>query len=80
MTLEDRREEILNLSGKFTWNFDQTFFIETKIGTFLWYDPDYDGDNIIERYRESRAGIWGRDKGIHKIRDYCGEDIILVGE
>jgi len=41
------RESFLNLVGEFTWDFGNKFYIETKIGNFVWstFDPDYNGNN-----------------------------------
>ena len=77
-------EDILNTVGDFTWSFHNTFFVETDLGNFVWSDPDYDGDNsftyVDYEYKEwlKKEGIpYGRSKGKHVIRDYCGEDIVL---
>lgn len=80
------KEEILELVGDFTWLWDHQFFIETPNGNFVWSDPGYPhGDNTIRKsdktYNQYLAycGIsHGRSKGLHKIKDYCGTEIILV--
>ena len=83
------KEEISGLVGEFTWDFGQCFFIETEVGNFVWSDPDYNGDNsltlfdgdILDFFRgdihSEYSDFFGRDKGMHFIRDYCGEDFIL---
>jgi len=78
------KEELLDMVGKFTWSFGHLFHIETKAGCFEWSDPDYDGDNTIRpcgSYKNwvKKHGIpYGRAKGRHVIRGYCGENWILV--
>lgn len=79
------KNEFLELFGEFVWFWDHRFFVETAKGNFVWYDPEYNGDNTIRPYngdlpdfcKEVKVGF-GRSKGRHRIRDYCGEDIILV--
>lgn len=71
--------------GSFTWSFHDKFFIETSKGNFVWSDPEYQGDNTIKSFDGSleswcRAeGIpYGRDKGTHTIRGYCGEEVKII--
>jgi hypothetical protein len=72
----------------FTWMFGNTFFLEAgKKGNYLWLDPDYGGDNIIvktemtyKEYCEKIGPEFGRDKGSHIIRDYCGDEVKILGE
>ena len=74
----------LDTVGEFTWGFGNEFFIETPEGNFVWSDPDYSGDNTI-RFFNGTYQDWckhqnlpyGRDKGKHTIRGYCGENVIL---
>lgn len=69
--------------GIFTYCWGWDFHIETVYGNFHWKDPDYNGDNTItpcEPYPEFVKRIlgkngYGRDKGKHRIRDYCGEEV-----
>jgi len=75
------KEQLLELIGDFTWDFGSHFFIETDEGNFSWHDPDYGGDNTIERVdmclRDWLGDVpYGRAKGRHRIGGYCGEDII----
>jgi hypothetical protein len=74
--------EIGNLIGEFIWNFGSEFFIETDYGNFIWSDPDYGGDNTIRKYRGSFSkyikGGFGRDKGRHKIFDFCGDGFCVM--
>lgn len=72
------REEIGNTEGIFTWDFGNQFFIETIKGNFVWSDPEYGGSNLLYEtkltYKEwinFDSGGYGRDKGIHIIKDYC---------
>jgi len=74
-------KNIMNLVGEFTWFWSDIFFIETKIGNFIWSDPDYGGDNTIKPYDgscsefanspDSGYSEYGRDKGKHLIKNYC---------
>jgi len=79
------REVVLDLVGEFSWSFGETFFIETSAGNWVWSDPDYQGDNTLTRWNGTHeqwckaVGIpWSRDKGKHRIRDYCGDAVHLV--
>lgn len=77
----------LDTVADFTWCWNYKFFLETKAGNFIWSDPDYPGgDNTIRPYKGSYADFlrenhieFGRDKGKHIIRDYCGENVLIVG-
>jgi hypothetical protein len=71
--------------GRFTWSFGRYFHIETNKGNFIWSDPDYGGDNTIRhtdmnymQWRQYLQLPFGRDKGEHIIRDYCGIDVKMV--
>lgn len=78
----------LNSIGDFTWSFGQTFHIELMGSRecYEWSDPDYGGDNTIRpcgKYHEwlDKNNLeFGRDKGTHKIKDYCGKDVIILEE
>lgn len=77
----------LDTVAEFTWLFDQEFFLETAEGNFIWCDPDYGGDNTIRKvnmtlkqYCEHTGTPFGRDKGQHYIRTYCGQEVVFVGE
>ena len=79
------KEELLELVGAFSWNYGNTFFIETEKGNFIWKDPDYSGDNTISSFDGDYAAFckkvnvpYCRDKGQHFIKDYCGKEIKLV--
>lgn len=78
------REQILNSIGQFTWDFGQRFFVATEHGNFVWSDPDYNGDNSFTKFDGSfkdwidQTGVpFGRAKGRHLIRSYCGDQIVL---
>ena len=78
-------EEILELSGSFGWDFGEHFFIETSSGNYVWSDPEYGGDNTLRRYDgplkqwlRAKRQPYVRDKGVHRIRDYCGADVKVV--
>lgn len=80
-------EYILNEVGRFTWFWNYKFFVEMNCGNFIWNDPDYPGgDNTFTKtnmtfkeFVKSQNVSYGRDKGKHIIKDYCGENIILKG-
>ena len=75
----------LDTVAEFTWDYGNKFLLETDEGNFEWSDPDYNGDNTIVKfngtYRDwlASAGIpYGRMKGSHTIRDYCGDQVKIV--
>lgn len=71
----------LDTYGLFSWDFGNKFHIETAVGNFEWSDPEYPGgDNTIKPcgpYEEWRKKQYARDKGRHKIRDYCGDKVVI---
>lgn len=77
-----QKSQLLAVNGKFLWSFGKEFFIETKIGNFVWCSPDYgDGDNSVRQFQGSysdwldQKGLdFARDKGTHSILYYIGED------
>jgi hypothetical protein len=75
------REEFLSLRGDFTWDFGCHFFIETAHGNFIWSDPDYNGDNTIQKTdltcAEYFGSSFGRCKGAAFIGSRCGYDVVL---
>ncbi len=78
------KEQLLDEIGKFTWDFGQRFFVETRFGNFVWSDPDYNGDNTFKKYQgdykqwiKTTGSPFGRSKGSHLIRNYCGDQIIV---
>ena len=78
------KKELADTIGLFTWNFGNKFHIETAFGNFEWSCPDYlGGDNTIRSAKPYSEWIkdenvpFGRDKGQHRIGDYCGEDFEL---
>lgn len=78
------KEELVNVTGLFTWLWDCHFHIETDVGNFLWSDPDYNGDDTIRpcgTYAEILDEFqidFGREKGRHRIGDYTGETFTYV--
>jgi hypothetical protein len=79
-------QDILDLEGKFTWCWGMHFFVETAQGNFVWSDPDYGGVNTLTKfngtykdYCHQRMIPFGRHKGNHIIRDYCGSDVKVLG-
>lgn len=74
----------LDTIADFTWCLcGEWFHLETNDGCYEWSDPDYGGDNTIRpcgslaEWYEDRGIPFGRCKGRHLIRDYCGEDVII---
>lgn len=81
-----QREPVLTIndSAEFTWSFGNQFFLETKYGNYIWNDPEYGGDNIISKFEggifdwyRSRGIPFGRAKGHHIIKEYCGKAVII---
>jgi hypothetical protein len=79
-------QKVLSQWGEFSWSAGSEFFIETKIGNFIWYNPLLGGTNIIhpisltlKEYIKGEGGFV-RGKGKHCIREYCGENIIFKGD
>lgn len=81
------KQDILNLTGEFTWGFGSSFFIETENGNFEWEDPEYGGNNTLKKV-DYDYNQWikllnipfGREKGTHIIKDYCKNVIIISTE
>jgi hypothetical protein len=79
-------ECVLDRVGSFVWLWGHDFFIETATGNFIWSDPGYPGgDNTLRattftlsEWLKKLAIPYGRDKGRHIIRAYCGPDVRLV--
>ncbi len=76
---------ILDLTGNFVWSFGKEFHIATDKGNYEWSCPDYPGgDDTLKpcgSYGEwlDKIGIeFGRCKGRHVIKDYCGESVVLI--
>jgi hypothetical protein len=76
------KESLCDLVGDFSWDYGCTFFIETEKGNFVWSDPEYGGNNEIKAFDGSfKCALrkWHlpcmRDKGTHRIKDYCGDFI-----
>lgn len=79
------KEKLLNLKGSFTYAWGNTFHIETSEGCFEWKAPDYPGgDNTIrsapsyDKWIKLQGVGFGRDRGEHYIKDYCGTEFTFV--
>lgn len=76
----------LETRGSFTWNFGNEFFIETPDGNYTWSSPEYHGGtNEIKKFNgdykkwcEDSNFPFGRDKGSHIIKEYCGDKVIFA--
>ena len=74
----------LDTVAEFTWNYGNEFFLETSEGNYVWFDPDYQGNNTIVEF-QGNYKLWcevnnipfGRDKGKHRIGDYCGNEVVF---
>jgi hypothetical protein len=69
-------------SAEFTWDFGCRFLLETKHGNYVWYSPNYGGDNTIHPWygnplNFTEPGFCGRSKGRHVIGDYCGNNVYI---
>jgi len=69
----------------FVWSFHDKFFLETQEGNFVWSDRDYGGDNTIwpfkggiKQWCKTEGIPFGRCKGRHTIKHYCGPDVIIL--
>ncbi|GAI42205.1 unnamed protein product [marine sediment metagenome] len=75
----------LDTIGQFTWLWGHEFFVKTTEGNWIWSDPDYPhGDNTLRKtpltlgeHLKKHDIPYGRDKGRHTIRDYCGEKVVI---
>lgn len=72
------RDQIAALVASVTWLWGQSFFFETNEGNFLWYDPDYSGNNNLHPFEGNLRDAYkyieidfGRDKGVHVIENYA---------
>lgn len=77
------RQDILNDRAEFTWDFGQEFYVKTEnYGSYIWSDPDYRGDNTFKQtalsYEQHMEGMMGRDKGVHNVERYCGDQIEIT--
>ena len=74
----------LDSIAEFTWDFGQNFILKVDNRFYIWSDPDYNGDNTIRplkgTFAEYFRGFFGRDKGTHRISDYCGQDVVILSE
>lgn len=70
----------------FTWSYGKEFFLEVDgPWNYVWSDPDYGGDGTIRKFSGNykdwckQIGIpFGRSKGIHQIKGYCGEEVKII--
>ena len=84
----ERKQNLLEEIGKFTWFYNHKFFVETKLGDFIWSDPEYpEGDNTftpylggINQFLKEQGVSVAKYKGEHQIKIYCGTEIKLIEE
>ena len=73
----------INDIAHFTWFWEKEFHLDCgSKGCYIWSNPDYPGgDNTIVpcgTYQEELKNYnipYGRDKGEHRIGDYCGSGV-----
>ena len=78
----------LDADAKFCWCFGCDFLLETAEGNFIWSNPDYPGgDNTIKKFDgglneflADQGTEFARNKGKHVIREYCGENVIVIDD
>lgn len=73
----------LDTIGEFTWGFGRNFLIEVDGKYYQWSCPDYGGDHSITPYlgdtkNFAGCGFMGRDKGKHRVGDFCGPDVRII--
>lgn len=76
----------LESTCSFTWNFGNEFFLESANGNYTWSDPSYHGGtNEIKKFNgtykewcEQNNIPFGRCKGYHTVKDYCGDKVIFI--
>lgn len=81
------REDFLNQIADFSWMWGKNFHLQVGDRAYLWSSPEYGGDNTIRPYPHTQDELgkmhadspvpWSRDKGAHRIKDYCGENVVL---
>jgi hypothetical protein len=80
--MNEEIEQLLNTVAEFTWNFGMHFYVDTKDRKFIYSDPKYQGDGSLietkQSYEEWIKPYWGRDKGLHTIRDYCDVSKVVL--
>lgn len=92
--MEDKQEtsltksEVKEVVGEFLWSFGASWFIESKMGNFIWDDPDHGGNNTVREtlipylvWLDGEHIEFARSKGLHCIKDYIGEfELVVEGE
>ena len=82
------KEDLLTKRAEFVWMFDKFWFVEVigGNGNYVWSDPEYDGDNTFihtnhdyQQFVKAKGYRVGRGLGRHFIKDYCGDEIIVIG-
>lgn len=78
--------DLIDIIASFTWSFEDEFFLETHRGNYVWSDPEYPGgnneirpfDGNYDKWCEQSGIPYGRCKGTHVIRDYCGPNVKII--
>lgn len=76
------RQAVLDMQADFTWGFGQEYYVDADNGKqYIWSSPEYGGDNSFKEtkmsYADWIAPNWGRNKGKHVVRNYCGSNIYI---
>lgn len=73
--------------GAFTWLWSEEYFIQSHgKGNWIWKSSEYaGGDNTIRRYNGTLTDYlkeiqlpFGRGKGVHTIKQYCGDQVKIL--
>lgn len=76
----------LDTKASISWAWTCEYFLETNRGNYIWKCPDYVGgddtiskfDGSLDDFIKSRNIPYVRDKGIHSIGEYCGQNVKFV--
>ena len=81
------KESIINVEGDFTLCYSGVWFIQTKIGNFIWNENADEGNGIIRPFRKGLVGFLymvgvdcGIDGGCHEIRRKCGDAFTFLNK
>ncbi len=80
-----KKGQLLGLEGHFTKIKNETHFIETVEGCFVWTSPKDGNNGVLAPYEGSYADLCeelkvdsGEDLGTHFIGDVCGENVRVI--
>ena len=69
--------------AEFLWTHGSEWLLIVEDESYIWSDPEYGGDGTIrpmnqedvERFNRAEEGCALRDKGVHRVGNYCGESV-----